>query len=821
MAQSVLAKMAVLISAQTAEFNKALAASEARLRKFAASAQSTGVSITQALGASALAVGGIQLIRVIDNAINVASDFEASMSEVKAITGASGDEFKELSRDALRLGSSTKFTATEVSKLQVAYGRLGFTTKEILAATGATLDLAAATGEDLAKSADVAGSTVRGFGLSAKETQRIVDVMASSFNKSALGLENFSEAMKYVAPNAKAANITVEETTALLATLADAGIRGSMAGTSLRKIITDLSKDGRPLKDRLKELADRGITLSDAFDEVGRTAQTSLLILAENTEKTDALAKSFKNVTGEAASMARVMQDNLNGDVTKLSSAFEGLFIKINQNKSFREFIQQFTSFVTYIQSGQEDIDKIFKNIGYVLSNNDLNKFSDRDISANLKRYVDDLKEVRREAGKPFDTKLIEDLANKYNLSSRGAYLLKQAIEEANTALSFQERAIEKFNKFAEKNGYDDLKKAADDYIASINKSIIEETNRNQSLKQLIISANGVKNIFSEQTEKDKAASDELIASYLRTIDIVRELTNESSGPADAALKTIDSLDELQKKLDQLNTKFASATDRNDTDALQSIGAEIIAIQNLIDSINAYRRANDEKNKQKKKEFALFNAERQSIYGLAASYVKLQEDIKKAQEELAKYLNSFNQVSKLPEQIKINDQLRAQIDGITSTVRKAAKELIDLGPIVSNAVAGIADAFGSALGTGDFSNFGDAILRAVADFAKQLGSLMISIGVGELALQSGNPYVMIAAGAALVAAGAALSAHLEKQKTLVTGTTGGVSGGDNASLNSFNDAGVMQIQIGGEFTVRGRDLVTVLDQQNIRSQRTG
>lgn len=320
MANTVLAKMAVMIAANTADFNKKLAESSSRM----AMLQKTVASANTTLAGFGVGFGAFQVANVISNAIQSIAEFEKQLSTVKAITGATGKEFDALRQKALDLGRTTKFTSTQVAELQVAYGRLGFSTKEILDATEATLFLAAATGEDLAKSADVAGSTVRGFGLNADETLRVVDVMASSFNKSALSLENFTESMKYVAPIANAAGASVEETTALLGVLADAGVRGSQAGTSLRKIFTDMTKDGRPLKERLEELGKRGITLSDSFDEVGRTAQTALLILSKNTEKTDLLTESLRKSAGEAEKAARIMEDNLAGSFIKLSSAYDG-----------------------------------------------------------------------------------------------------------------------------------------------------------------------------------------------------------------------------------------------------------------------------------------------------------------------------------------------------------------------------------------------------------------------------------------------------------------------------------------------------------------
>src|SRR5690606_3323897 len=275
---------------------------------------------------------------------------EKQMDTVAAIAGATGKEFERLREDALRLGAASQFTATQVAELQTEFGRLGFTTDEIIAATEATIDLATATGEDLAKAADVAGSTIRAFGLSAEETGRVVDVMAESFNRTALGLENFTQSMKFVAPVARAANISVEETTALLGVLADSGIRGSNAGTALRRIITDLAKDGRPLQERLKELAAQGLNLSGAMDEVGRFAQTALLVLTNNTEQVDNLTASFNNASGAAKETAAIMRDNLSGDLEKLSSAWDGFILSLDKSDgSLREVIQGLTQLVESI----------------------------------------------------------------------------------------------------------------------------------------------------------------------------------------------------------------------------------------------------------------------------------------------------------------------------------------------------------------------------------------------------------------------------------------------------------------------------------------
>lgn len=259
----------------------------------------------------------------------VAADFEQSMAKVKAVSGATGAEFKKLEDNAKSLGSTTRFTASEVAALQLEYAKLGFSADEITEVTEATLNLAQATGSDLAQSAEVAGATLRGFGLDASETQRVTDVMAESFSSSALDMSSFQASMKYVAPVAKAAGVSIEETTAMLARMADSGIKGSQAGTSLRMIFQQLAAGGGDVTEKLSALASEGLTLDAAFDEVGRRAQTALLVLGENEEETKRLTQAFLESAGAAKGMADIMDDTADGAMLRMKSAIEGVQIVI------------------------------------------------------------------------------------------------------------------------------------------------------------------------------------------------------------------------------------------------------------------------------------------------------------------------------------------------------------------------------------------------------------------------------------------------------------------------------------------------------------
>jgi hypothetical protein len=300
--------------------------------------QATGKKLTFQLTAP---IAGLAAV-----AVNTFQAFELQMSKVKAVSGATGAEFQALSDDAKRLGESTIFSASQVAELQTEFAKLGFSAPEILKVTEATLALAQATDSELGRAAEVAGATLRGFNLDASETGRVTDVMALSFSRSALDMEKFAESMKYVAPIASAAGVSLEETTAMLATLANAGISGSQAGTSLRRILSDLGSEGGTTAEKIAILASKGISMENAMDDVGRSAQSALLVLQKNVSTLPTLTTEFENAEGAAQRMASIMDATSAGAMKGLASAFEGLMISIGEivSVAFVPFVKMLTA---------------------------------------------------------------------------------------------------------------------------------------------------------------------------------------------------------------------------------------------------------------------------------------------------------------------------------------------------------------------------------------------------------------------------------------------------------------------------------------------
>jgi len=279
--------------------------------------------------------------KLIADSVRAFRDYEFQMAKVKAITGANNTEFKQLSESAQELGRTTFFTAQQVAELQTNFGKLGFTTKEIMDAQEATLQLATATDSDLGRAAIVAGASVRGFGLDASETQRVVDVMAVAFTSSALDIEKFQTSMTKVAPIAKAAGFSIEDTTAIMAQLADSGIEASIAGTSLRNILlkmqdpnSDLVKSFGKTIHSLDELvpaltkfSEEGGSLAEIMEVVDLRQAAAFEQMITSRQRTIELRDALEGATGAASQMAFIVGDTLEGAFKRSQSATQGLQI--------------------------------------------------------------------------------------------------------------------------------------------------------------------------------------------------------------------------------------------------------------------------------------------------------------------------------------------------------------------------------------------------------------------------------------------------------------------------------------------------------------
>ena len=300
-------------------------------------------SAIRSVAAQFIAIG--LAIRGIRNTVKVVVDFDKAVTDLAAVMGRGRDEMGRLSESAKDLGSTTAKTATEVAMLQKELAKLGFTETEILNSTKAIIDLSVATGTDLARATEVAGTTLRAFRLSSYEMINVVDTMTKSFSSSALDMEKFAESMKHVAPIAASTNVDLETTTALLGQLANVGISGSIAGTQMRRVLLEMGTEGSKMTKALgftvktsedlmrafTSLRSAGLDLADAEDLVGKRAMASLLALTELSGESLRLQRNLENAKDTAAEMAETQLTSLSGKTTLLKSAWQGFVLSIDE----------------------------------------------------------------------------------------------------------------------------------------------------------------------------------------------------------------------------------------------------------------------------------------------------------------------------------------------------------------------------------------------------------------------------------------------------------------------------------------------------------
>lgn len=251
--------------------------------------------------------------------INTAANFEQAMARVGAVSGATGSDFERLTEQARQLGRDTQFTATQAANSQELLARAGFRIEEIVKTMPGLLNMAAAEGMDLATAADIAASSLRGFQLSADQSDRVADVLAKTSASTNTSIQTLGESFKMVGPIAAGLNIPFEEVAAMIGSMGDAGIKGSEAGTALRAALVRLSKEPKQTYQALEKL---GVKTRDTVGNM-RTMPDLLASLSKkmegmgNADKMEALTKIFG--TEAAAGMLAVMDAANSGKLEELT----------------------------------------------------------------------------------------------------------------------------------------------------------------------------------------------------------------------------------------------------------------------------------------------------------------------------------------------------------------------------------------------------------------------------------------------------------------------------------------------------------------------
>lgn len=332
-------------------------------------------------------------------ATTVGNEFEAKMSKVQAIAGATKEELEKLTETAIELGSKTSFSSSQVAEGMENLASAGFTTNEIIKSMPGLLDLAASSGTELAAAAEITASAIRGFGLEANTSAHIADVFAEAAARTNAQTEDMGEAMKYVAPVAKTVGLSIEETAAAIGIMSDAGVKGSQAGTTLRGGLTRIVNPTKVVKEAMEELGvefynsngtmkslteiiqtlqehTKGLTdetKNQALAQIfGTEALSGMLALVNRgSSELESMTKSFKECDGAAAEMAETMLDNTAGSLESLSGSFESAGIAIQKALSpqIRDLAKWIQGLVDdFTELSEEEQQNIVKNALLVAS---------------------------------------------------------------------------------------------------------------------------------------------------------------------------------------------------------------------------------------------------------------------------------------------------------------------------------------------------------------------------------------------------------------------------------------------------------------------
>lgn len=331
-------------------------------------------------------------------AVKTATDFEAGMSEVKAISGATGSEFDALREKAIEMGAKTKFSASDSADAFKYMAMAGWDASAMMDGIAGVMDLAAASGEDLATTSDIVTDALTAFGLQASDSAHFADVLAQASSKSNTNVGLMGETFKYVAPVAGALGYSIEDTAVAIGLMANSGIKGSQAGTALRSTITRLAKPVGEAKDAVEEL---GISITNADGTMKPLSQTMvelrekfaglteeqkaqyaamlagqegmsglLAIVNASDEDFQKLTDEINNANGAAEDMASVMMDNTAGAVEQLKGALESAGILIGEKLTpyIRKLAEWITGLVEKFNSLSEGEQEQIVKLGLILA---------------------------------------------------------------------------------------------------------------------------------------------------------------------------------------------------------------------------------------------------------------------------------------------------------------------------------------------------------------------------------------------------------------------------------------------------------------------
>jgi hypothetical protein len=670
------------------------------------------------------------------------------------------------------------------------YSKLGFSSDEIQKITGATLDLALATGEDLARSAEIAGATLRAFGLDATEMVHLTDVMANSFSSSALDLDSFAESMKYVAPIAKAAGVSLEETSAMLSVLANNGIKGSQAGTALKKIISEIGASGKPTNVALKELAATGLNLADAQGEVGDRAKAALLILADGAGQIDPLTQAYKTQTNVAKEMATIMDDTLEGSMMRLKSATEGLGISFGEVMA--PAVSAAANFISEIAMKFSNLSEGAKTTIVVIAA----------LVAGIGPLVFIIGAVMA-AMTPLNLTIAGIILVVAGLTAAIVYVVRNwdALTERFSDVGWWRNAIIDMAAFFIRYNPTSLFIKGINYLIDIWQNTDWFVKGLQMMGQAFLKYNPISLLINGINRVAEYMGKELIKPV---VGVQKEI--EKSGAITNPFET------MAQSLEGLKVETKGYTKEVETlgEAFEGVKEKVNKLTNTDTDTNTNKPPiktgpgeKDLTEKQQKK----------GLGKLKGELFEIQSGIKKISEtQIEPVVNVEGAKASLAnfgkEGVHIFEQMGREMGAALSSGLKdlATEGLVSFGQFLGDVMSG---------GDMTIQDFGRGLLDSIGKFMGQFGEAMIAMGIAQTLLQTSiatmNPAAAIIGGVALVAAGAAISNLSKKGIDTGGGVTDTGVGGGGVNFNNQNGSPGYMMQL--ETKISGRDIILVQERE--------
>lgn len=448
----------------------------------AKSAQSSFAGLTKTLNTLAGVMGTsfslFGAFMVLKTAIKTIADFDLAQKKLQSVLGETAEGMKELSKSAVDLGRNSIFGAKGVSELQIELAKMGFTKNEVMAMQAAINDLAIATQEDLASSAETVANILKTFNLSATETRDIVNVMGRAFNDSALGLANFREGIKYVAPVANQAGLSFRETVAAMELLANAGLKGSLTGTALNNVLKAMMDSNSKLAKSmggtvsgwegfvsvLQRAKTEGWNMQDIFGLITQRATGAFSVLMDGVGTLEEMNQKLEDVSFTISDMTAVQLDSITYKAKLAKEAWNGFILAMDKGDNalsnvMKRSLEGVANLLSLLSGGTAELREEINKMGIELSR----ALANPNIDENTRIALEGQKKIIDQASKEID-----GMSN-YQLSRFTQFYIG-TLNKANEAIN--QAVTESADKIVE--SYNIVGKSAEDFESKQNQALID-----------------------------------------------------------------------------------------------------------------------------------------------------------------------------------------------------------------------------------------------------------------------------------------------------------------------------------------------------------